>query len=202
MNEVPMHEVPVITAERKRELHDAAVDCIIRDGLSFGVFQQPGMSQFLQVAVSGYKGPDRKIVRSKIAVLYSSYTKRLRSVLSKIDFLALTCDLWRSSKRIYFISLTGHVFTNKYETIPIVLGCRRIIGRHLSTNIERYIDFELTRLNIKPEQIVSITTDNGSDMKKATSSFKYGTRISCMGHNFNLVVKNGLCLWKEPNPDQ
>ncbi|CAF4551322.1 unnamed protein product, partial [Rotaria magnacalcarata] len=67
----------------------------------------------------------------------------------------------------------GHVFTDKYETIPIVLGCRRVIGRHSSTTIERYIEFELKRLSIKQEQLVSITTDNGSDIKKATSTLKF-----------------------------
>ncbi|CAF4765705.1 unnamed protein product, partial [Rotaria sp. Silwood2] len=134
-----------------------------------------------------YVGPHRKTVRKRIAALYSSYTSKIRVVLSKIDFIALTCDLWRSSKRVYYISLTGHIFTSQYETVPLVLGCRRVIGRHLSTTIERYIEFELSRLRIKPEQIVSITTDNGPEMKKATSTLKFGNRISCMAHNLNLV---------------
>ncbi|CAF4922896.1 unnamed protein product, partial [Rotaria sp. Silwood1] len=168
----------VVSPERKRELHTAAVNCILRDGLALGVFRQPGMSQFLQIAVPGYAGPNGKTVRQKIAAIYSSYTTKLRSVLSKVDFFALTCDLWRSSKRVHYISLTGHVFTNKYKTVSIVLGCHRVIGRHLSTTIERYIEFELKRLNIKQEQLVSITTDNGSDMKKATSTLKFGDDTS------------------------
>ena len=114
----------------------------------------------------------------------------------------MTCDLWRSPQRTNYISLTGHVFTKQYESVPIVLGCRRIIGRHLSTTIESYIEYELKRLNIRPKQIISITTDNGSDLKKATFSFKFGDRISCMGHNLNSVVKNGLCLWTEPNSNE
>ncbi len=195
-------DIPIITPERKRELHAAAIDTIVQDGLPFGTFRRPGMSRFLQTAVPGYVGPHRKTVRQKLSCLYSAYTNKLRSIISKVDFLALTSDLWRSSKRVYFISLTGHFFTKKYETVPIVLGCRRIIGRHLSTTIQRYIQFELNRLNIKQEQIVSITTDNGSEMKKATSTFKFGNRISCMAHNLNLVVNHGLCLWKGPNPDQ
>ncbi|CAF3642681.1 unnamed protein product [Rotaria sp. Silwood1] len=168
-----LYVLSVVSPERKRELHTAAVNCILRDGLALGVFRQPGMSQFLQIAVPGYAGPNGKTVRQKIAAIYSSYTTKLRSVLSKVDFFALTCDLWRSSKRVHYISLTGHVFTNKYKTVSIVLGCHRVIGRHLSTTIERYIEFELKRLNIKQEQLVSITTDNGSDMKKATSTLKF-----------------------------
>ena len=160
------------------------------------------MAAFLEIAVPGYIGPDRRTVRRHIAALYSWYSTKLRSVLRKVVSLALTCDLWRSSQRVYYLSLTGHFFTDDFENLSIVLNCRRIIGRHTATTIERYIKFELDRLNIKPEQIISITTDNGSDVKKATSTFQFGERISCMAHNINLVVKKGLCLWTEPNPSE
>lgn len=191
-----------ISRERKLELHTAAINCILRDGLPFGVFRRPGMTQLLQTAVPGYIGPDRRTVRRKIAVLYSWYTTKLRSVLRKVESLALTCDLWRSSQRTYYLSLTAHFFTEDFENMSIVLSCRRVIGRHVASTVERYIKFELDRLHIRPEQIVTITTDNGSDVKKATSSFMFGDRVSCMAHNLNLVVKNGLCLWTEPNPNE
>ena len=38
-------EIPIVLPERKRELHTAAVNCILTDGLPFGVFRQPGMSR-------------------------------------------------------------------------------------------------------------------------------------------------------------
>lgn len=160
------------------------------------------MSQFLSTALPGYKGPHRKTVRRRIAALYSLYTAKLRLLLPKVGLLALTSDLWKNSRHVHFISLTAHVFTKSYEHIPIVLGCRHVVGRHLATTIERYIKYELDRLGIKQEQIVSITTDNGSNMKKARSTHKFGSPIGCMAHNFNLVVNKGLCLWIEPKPDK
>ena len=60
-------EVPRITPERRRDLHAAAVYCIVRDGLPFDLFRQPGMAQFLETAIPGYIGPDRKTVRRKVA---------------------------------------------------------------------------------------------------------------------------------------
>jgi hypothetical protein len=86
--------------------------------------------------------------------------------------------------------------------MSIVIECRRIIGQHLAASIERYIKYELNRLGIQKEQVISITTDNGSNMKLATSSLKFGERISCMAHNLSLVIKKGLCLWIEPKPDE
>ncbi|CAF1561306.1 unnamed protein product [Didymodactylos carnosus] len=162
-----------ISTERKCDLHTAAINCIIQDGLPFDTFQRPGMSKFLSTAIPGYKGPHRK-----------------------------TVHLWKSPRRIHFISLTAHVFNKNYESIPIVLGFRRIIGPHTAGSIERYIKYELNRLNIKKEQIISITTDNGSNIKKAASSLKFGDPISCMAHNLNTVIKKDLYLWIEPKPDE
>ena len=138
-----------ITSERKRELHDAAISCIIEDGLSFDTFRCSGMSKFLSTAVPGYVGPHRKTVRRRIAALYALYTKKLRAVVPKLGLLALTSDLWKNSRHAHFISVTAHTFTHNYDHVPIVIGCRRIIGPHLSTSIEHYIQYELDRLGIQ-----------------------------------------------------
>lgn len=191
-----------VSAERKRQLHDAAVSCIVKDGLPFDTFRKPGMSEFVSTASPGYRGPHRKTVRRKIGLLYAQHTAELREKLKSVECLALTSDIWKSPQRIYYICLTAHVQNEQFETIPLVLGCRRLIGRHSATNIVRYIRYELNRVGILKEQIVSITTDNGGDIKKATSSFEFGQRIACMAHNINLSIKKGLCLWTEPKQSE
>jgi len=107
------------------------------------------MSHFLSTATPGYRGPHRRTIRNPIAAMYSSYTTKLRSLLHKLGPLALTSDLWRNSRRTHFINLTANTFTENYGHISIVLGCRRIMGPHLATSIERYIQYELDRLGIK-----------------------------------------------------
>ncbi len=42
-----------ITTEKKQELHEAAIGCIIRDGRPFGDFRRLGMSKFLNVICPG-----------------------------------------------------------------------------------------------------------------------------------------------------
>lgn len=160
------------------------------------------MAKFLSIAVPGYIAPHRKTIRRRIAVLYSLYKRKLRNLMPHIDFVALTSDIWKNSRQMHFIALTAHVFTNKYEHVPIVIGCRRIIGQHLSLSIERYIKYELESIGIRRSQIVSITTDNGSNMKKVAASLKFGSPISCMAHNLNLVVNKGLCLWIKPKAEK
>ena len=192
----------IVTMERRKELHASAVNCIVRDGLPFDIFRRSGMSDFLNSMVPGYRGPHRKTVRNQIGRMYSTHTQNLCQFFSEIDVVALTSDIWKNSRQIYFISLTAHTFSKNFENISIVVGCRRLIGPHQSSSIEQYINYEINRLGIKREQIISIITDNGSNIKKATSSLQYGFRVSCMGHNLNLVVNRRLALWHEPKENQ
>jgi hypothetical protein len=42
-----------IKPEKKRELHEAAIDCIITDSRPFGDFRRLGMAKFLNVICPG-----------------------------------------------------------------------------------------------------------------------------------------------------
>ncbi|CAF3937245.1 unnamed protein product [Rotaria sp. Silwood1] len=184
-----------IKPEKKRELHEAAIDCIITDGRPFGDFRRLGMSKFLNVICPGYRGPGRKTVRRRLGILYHEYRQQLGEVLASIPAIAITVDIWTKKKKS-FICLTGHVFNKKYVSIPLVLGFRRFTGSHESQNIKKYILYELQRLNIQ-DKVCGIVGDNGSDIKKAINEIKPGERFSCTAHNINLVVKNGLGLWEK-----
>lgn len=42
-----------IRPEKKREYHDAALNCIVKDGRPFGEFRRAGMVEFLNVICPG-----------------------------------------------------------------------------------------------------------------------------------------------------
>ena len=59
-----------------------------------------------------------------------------------------------------------HVLNDDSECVPIVIGCCHLIGRLVASDLSRYIKYELDRVGILNDQIVSITTDNGSAILK------------------------------------
>ena len=59
-----------VSAEKKRLLDEAAINCIISDARCWGDFKRPGMAKFLSVAVPGYTGPSSRTVRRKLSKLY------------------------------------------------------------------------------------------------------------------------------------
>lgn len=117
----------------------------------------------------------------------------MRDSFTNVEHIAITTDVW-TKRRTSFICLTGHTFNKKYQLVSVVLGFRRLAGQHLGDTIRSYIRYELDQLGIDAK-ICGITSDNGSDVKKATGSIEFGHRFWCIAHCLNLVVRNGLALW-------
>lgn len=182
-----------LTKERKKELDQIAFNCIIEDGRSFGDLWKPGILKFIKAIVPGYLPPKKGKIANKIRTAYQKHRSKLKKVLKHIDHISLTTDLWKNRKNMYHVGITGHFFDKNHKFHSFQFGFRRIFGRHFAKRIKAYIQYEIKRLEIEGK-IVSITTDNANDIKKATSN-GFGERISCAAHNLNLVVKNALPLW-------
>ena len=122
----------------------------------------------------------------------------MKLCLSKIPYNALTTDLWKNQKLEYFLTLTGHFYTVKYKYYSIIMSFRKFKKSHKSVNISNFIIKELNKLNII-DRVVAVTTDNEAAVVSACRQIGDDIhRISCMCHNLNLIVKNGLQLWKKP----
>ena len=85
-------KTPNISPEKKRQLDDAAIDCIVLDGRSFTDFKKPGMQKFLNIAVPGYVGPSRYTVSRRLKLMYSEYRKKQEQILYNVESISLTTD--------------------------------------------------------------------------------------------------------------
>ncbi|CAF3087484.1 unnamed protein product [Rotaria sp. Silwood2] len=177
----------------KKKLHNAAIECIIKDGRPFGDFRREGMKKFLAVAIPGYVGPHRKTVARRLHILYKQYRKELKRILVNINDISLTTDMWQNCRQSYFIILTAHFYEKDYKYTSLVIGFRHFIGPHNADQIKKYINYEIDRLEIR-YKLRSITTDNGGNIKAATQYGDFGVRIGCYCHNINLINSQGLCL--------
>ena len=66
----------------------------------------------------------------------------------------------------------------------IVTSFSRFRELHLSKRLNAFIAREIEKLDIEVK-VISITTDNDSDIKAATSLNQFGTRFSWDAHNIN-----------------
>ena len=117
--------------------------------------------------------------------------------------MAFTADIWKSGARKYYISLTSYMFDEEFEVVPFVLSLRQLTQRHLVTNIQSFIMYELDeKFQITPKQRAGIITDCAREMVSATSHGLFGPRHACIAHVWNNAVINGLCLWSPPNAEK
>ncbi|CAF4098315.1 unnamed protein product, partial [Rotaria sordida] len=187
----------LISTKLKQQLDKAAVQAIYVDGRSLNDFEKPGMAKFLKIAVPGYKRPTRKTVRRHLESLYKSYRAKLKNQLPEISDIGITCDVWKSSTRAYYICITAHYTDEQYRSKSFVLAFRRFLGSHTKERLQLFILNEIKKLNIE-KKVRGITTDNGPDIRAATSNIGLGFRLSCVVHLLNSTVKNGLWLHKIP----
>jgi hypothetical protein len=182
-----------ITPARKKELDDAIINCIIQDSRTFNDFSKPGMKEFLNKVLPNYKPPHRTTIAKKMKTKYTQYRKMLIQVLSDVDNISITTDMWKNRNNFYYICLTGHFCDQYFNTISTVISFRRFNGQHNSEQIKKFILNEIKKLKIT-EKLEAITSDSGSEIKKACSQIS--DRFTCLAHNINLILKNGLKLWK------
>ncbi|CAF4645497.1 unnamed protein product, partial [Rotaria socialis] len=196
--QLPEEETLSVSGQNKKALDTAAIQAIIEDSHAFNIFRKSGMQKFLSLATPGYRGPNRKTVVKRLKSMYKERRSTIRNNLSSISDISLSVDIWKSIRQDHFLCLSAHYYDDHYEANSHVISFRRFLGTHYSDRIEQFISHEIEKLNIEAK-IRSITTDNGADIRLAAQNqLKFGTRISCLIHVLNLVVQNGMWLFKIP----
>ena len=189
---------PKLTQSKIDKFDGAAVEAIIIDGRSFSDFEKDGMVKFLAVARPGYKGLSRKKARDLIHKKYTEKQVELQKRLENVESMSLTTDIWSSRNRMSFMVVTGH-FIEKEVLRSIILSFFEFSDKHTAYNIQKKISDSLSD-NCFSGNLVSVTTDNGANVKKACSellpSAYNGVKwIPCLANTLHLVLCNSLGLW-------
>jgi hypothetical protein len=193
-NKNELEEIQQLSKATKRKLDEYALDCIIIDSRPYNDFKKSGMLHFLSIAVPGYDPQHRQTIAYNVRNRFIEHQRMLANKLNKVDNIALTTDLWKNKHLEYFLCLTAHFFDKEHNLISIIIAFQKTAGRHSADNSKAYIQQELETYKIA-NKIRSITTDNASDMIKATKD-SFGSHMSCLAHNLNLILKTLLKFTK------
>lgn len=191
------HRLPrsQISPEKKRQLDQVAVNCIVTDGRSWGDFKRPGMSKFLSVAIPGYTGPSSRSVQRTLGKLYLEKHRALKAEIVEVPNVSITIDLWRSARCNHYLCITIHWLDANFNLSGKVLSFRKFKGRHLASRIRTHMKRVFVAYDLT-SKIIATTTDNGSNVKAATTLARlFGVRFHCLAHALNLTIHNGLRLW-------
>ena len=153
------------------------------------------MQKFLKIATPGYSSPCSRTVQRRLTKLYIKKKEEFKKELSKISSVSITTDMWRSKNNRHFVCVTVHSMDEKFICRSYVLSFKKFHGRCIAKKLRSHLVQVLKDFNLLGK-ITTTTTDNGSNIKLATSNQNlFGTRIHCLAHALNLTIHNGLHLW-------
>jgi hypothetical protein len=124
---------------------------------------------------------------------------KINELLSSVQFINFTCDLWTSPNAKAILVITAHWIDNEFDLKEILLDAVEVEGAHSGVNIASYLLTALEEFSLN-DKLFCITGDNASNNRTMTqeierhiSSFKVdGNLLGCTGHVFNLAAVAGL----------
>ncbi|CAF4852232.1 unnamed protein product, partial [Rotaria sp. Silwood1] len=195
------YNIPVtsLSQQRKREIDEALLQCIIGAGLPYSMFNHSSVIHFLKVLIPEYTPPDRHTLSSRIINEYHQYISDLKSVLPHVRPIAFASDIWKDVSAHHMIQLSLHTFTMNFEFVSLPISFHLFHEQKLSSNIQAFFEHERDRFSLNTTILAGITIDNGPDIKSAASYNILGPQFACLAHCLNLTIHHGLSLWEKPN---
>ncbi|KAL0965778.1 hypothetical protein UPYG_G00285610 [Umbra pygmaea] len=119
----------------------------------------------------------------------------MEELLQTMDH-AVTTDLWTEERtNTHYITVTVHYILD-WKMVNRILATRVMEGVKSSDHIRRTVERILQEFGILSNDIAFVT-DNGSNV---VAAFKDYVRLSCAGHNINLILKHVFDHLDENNP--
>ena len=185
------------------------IQWIVTCHISFNQVQEPSFRLLLSyltsvssshIAIPRALPKSGNTIRTWLMHFYSEHKNMLISYFTSINIVHFTFDLWSSPNHMSLLGLTGHWVGQNGQLCHALLGLRRLHGAHTGENQSRIVFSIIQEYNLI-HKVGYFTLDNASNNDKALAclamtleeegvSFNHvESRLRCLGHVINLVVK-------------
>lgn len=105
--------------------------------------------------------------------------------------VSLTLDLWTARNRQGYLGITGSFLDNTFELREFTLDIAYVRYPHTSKHILETLEQVLEEWKIR-NLVFTITTDSGSNVKKAIQDMEGVDWLRCTAHTLHLVIGKGM----------
>ena len=186
----------------RRTVMRATLYMIAHDAQPFSVVEDKGFMKLAQTLIdTGAKHGkidadvlfyDRtSLSKTHLPNLFNEKVEELKQKLTLAHYAGITTDHWTDDMvKNSYQAFSIHYLTEEFQLNSTCLGVYEFTESKTATAIKAKT-IEILRSVLPPTLIpnVAFVTDNAANIKAA---YKSDTRISCAGHNLNLVVTNAL----------
>ncbi|GES96273.1 zinc finger BED domain-containing protein 1-like [Rhizophagus clarus] len=188
--------------EKNSEFVKLLIKWIVIDMLPFSLVDSIYFIEFIQKLNPKFKCPGCTTLKNEVMFEFNSRRERIIDFVKNIPGrFSITTDIWSSIKNEAFIGVTIHFITNEWKLKHFTLEVLRITGSHTGNAIYEILNKLLEDFDLK-QKVISVTTDNGSNMIVACRLLKNDfdaqtpaldfIHSRCICHILNLAVNAGL----------
>ena len=179
-------------SKRWQQLTDSITHCLAKDMLPIYTVEKPGFRKMLTHFDARYEIPSRKYFsQTAIPALFNTVHDTVKCEVQQAEFFSATTDMWSSRTMMPYMSYTVHFIDGSWQYKSRVLETFFLPEDHTGDNIANALRGTLESWKLGEDKQVGITTDNGSNIIKATDNLKW-RRLPCFGHCLNLAVTNTI----------
>ena len=202
-NKQKQRQISPYTLAEQKHITVKLAQWITVDLQPFSVVERMEFKQFIYVLDPRYVIPCRQNIKQEIDSLFLQRKANIQSDINTFTTkVALTTDIWSSSySNIAFLGITMHYINSDWKLKKCLLDFIPIEGSHSARLISSKITNLLQEFNLS-DRIISLTTDNGSNMLACGRELANELEICfcnltfshrrCAAHIINLAVKAGM----------
>ena len=167
---------------KHKSITNKITNLLLRQMLPISLVDSEEWTSLLKELDHRYECPSRKYfsenaIPSKSIAVKEAIIEDLKNTTS----VCCTTDGWTSINTDPYLSLTVHFLTPTWQLRTYCLRTIYLPDSHTGKNIAGMIRTILAEFNLVLEDVTTITTDNGSNMKVAAKELRV-IRMPCFGH--------------------
>src|SRR6266542_2225642 len=185
-----------LTDQEQRILVQLFVEFLIDNNQPFNLVTNEAFRKFLNALNPSFNIPCENTIQILLESAHQYTEQKLRSLLETDAIsVSLTTDFWTSRSQEGYIGITCSWISTNFEPKESLLALEYVPFPHTAEKICESLINTIRSWNLE-YKVMSVTTDNGSNMVKAMKllkqEFPNTERIACAAYTLQLVVNKGL----------
>jgi hypothetical protein len=186
--------------QKQQKLTRDIIKLFLSCTLPLSLIENENFRTFLNSIDPRYKPPCINTLKNEISDAAYHTIQNIKYIINtQTDMIAFTFDLWTSRAHDSYLGLTCHWISDEFKIYDFTLCVTEIGEYKTADNIVSIIEPVLNEFGISGSKIISITTDNGTNVKAAVSQLSTKLSVSnpianifCAAHTLQLSVNAGL----------